>query len=76
MKFFLFFFEEISPELTFPESLLFLLRKPGPELTSVPIFLYFICETPTTTWLEKQCVGPHLGSKPANPGPPEQNVGI
>uniref|UniRef100_A0A9L0SVW3 Guanine nucleotide-binding protein subunit alpha n=1 Tax=Equus caballus TaxID=9796 RepID=A0A9L0SVW3_HORSE len=31
--------------------LLFFLRKTGPELTSVPIFLYFLCGTPTTAWL-------------------------
>ena len=36
-------------------SLLFLLRKTGPELTSMPIFLYFICGTPTTAWLAKRC---------------------
>ena len=30
------------------------LRKIGPELTSVPIFLYFICRTPATAWLDKQ----------------------
>ncbi|XP_070421534.1 membrane-anchored junction protein isoform X2 [Equus przewalskii] len=35
--------------------LLFLLRKTGPELTSVPIFLYFICGTPATAWLAKRC---------------------
>ena len=34
---------------------LFLLRKTGPELTSMPIFLYFICGTPTTGWLANQC---------------------
>ena len=28
------------------------LRKTGPELTSVPIFLYFICGTPATAWLD------------------------
>ena len=32
-----------------------LLRKIGPELTSVPIFLYFICGMPTTAWLAKGC---------------------
>ena len=31
----------------------FILRKTGPELTSVPIFLYFICRMPTTAWLDK-----------------------
>ena len=35
--------------------LLFLLRKTAPELTSVPVFLYFICGTPTTAWLDKWC---------------------
>ena len=29
--------------------------KTGPELTSVPIFLYFICGTPATAWPAKQC---------------------
>ena len=38
-----------------PSILLFLLRKTGPELTSMPIFLYFICGTPTTAWLDKWC---------------------
>ena len=50
---------------------LFLLRKPGPELTSVPIFLYFICGMPATAWLDKRCIGPHLGSELVNPGPPK-----
>uniref|UniRef100_A0A9L0RZF1 Perilipin n=1 Tax=Equus caballus TaxID=9796 RepID=A0A9L0RZF1_HORSE len=27
----------------------------GPELTSIPIFLYFICGTPTPAWRAKQC---------------------
>ena len=31
------------------------LRKTGPELTSMPIFLSFICGTPTTAGLDKQC---------------------
>uniref|UniRef100_A0A9L0JZL0 KRAB domain-containing protein n=1 Tax=Equus asinus TaxID=9793 RepID=A0A9L0JZL0_EQUAS len=31
------------------------LRTTGSELTSVPIFLYFICGTPATAWLVKQC---------------------
>ena len=45
------------------------LRKIGPELTSVPMFLYYICGTPTTAWLDKRCVGPHLGSELASPRP-------
>src|SRR3712207_299831 len=49
-----FFLRKISPELT-TASPPFLLRKTGPELTSVPIFLYFICGTPTTAWLDKRC---------------------
>uniref|UniRef100_A0A9L0SPU5 N-acetylglucosaminylphosphatidylinositol deacetylase n=1 Tax=Equus caballus TaxID=9796 RepID=A0A9L0SPU5_HORSE len=44
---------KISPELL--PILLFLLRKTGPELTSVPNFLYFIRETPTTAWRAKRC---------------------
>ena len=31
------------------------MRKTGPELTSVPIFLYFIRGAPTTAWLAKWC---------------------
>ena len=46
----------------------FVLRKIGPELTLVSIFLYFICGTPTTTWLDEWCVGWLLGSKPSNLG--------
>ena len=34
----------------------FLLRKTGPGLRSVPIFLCFICGMPTTAWLDKRCV--------------------
>ena len=36
------------------QILLFFLRKISPELTSMPIFLYFICGTPTTAWLDKR----------------------
>ena len=53
---FFFFLRKISPELTYaanPPS--FLLSKTGPELTSGPIFLYFICGMPTTVWLDKWC---------------------
>ena len=31
------------------------LRKTGPELTSVPIFLYFLCGLPITAWCAKWC---------------------
>lgn len=37
----------MSPELTSAANLPLFADKPGPELTSVPIFLYFICGTPT-----------------------------
>ena len=50
------------------------LRKTGRELTSVPIFLYFIYGMPATAWLDKRCIDLHLGCEPANPGPPKQNV--
>ena len=33
----------------------FFSRKISPELTSVPIFLYFICGMPTTAWPDKWC---------------------
>ena len=32
-----------------------MLRKTGSELTSLPIFLCFICGTTTTAWLAKRC---------------------
>ena len=54
----------------------FFLRKIGPELTSVPVFLYFICGTPATAWLDKWSQRPYPGSKPANPGPPKWNMQI
>ena len=44
-----------------------LLRKTGPELASVPIFLYVICGMPTTAWLGEWCHVPHPGSELANP---------
>ena len=68
------FLRKISLELTFATNPpLFLLRKTSPELTSVPISS-ILCEMPATAWLDKWCVGPHLGSKLANPGPPEWNM--
>ena len=33
----------------------------------MPIFLYFLCGTPAAEWLDKRCIGPHLGSKQVNP---------
>ena len=50
---------------------LFLLRKICPELTSVPIFLYFVCGTLPQHGLMN--VRPCPGSKPMNPGPPKQS---
>ena len=46
-------------------------RKIVPNITSVPIFLYFIYGMPVTAWLDKWCVGPCLGSEPPNPRPPK-----
>ena len=54
--------------------LLVLLRKMGPELTSVPIFLYCICGMPATAWLDKRCIGPYSGSEPVNPRLPKQGA--
>ncbi|XP_046505291.1 gamma-taxilin-like isoform X6 [Equus quagga] len=42
----------------------------GPELTSAPIFLYFICGIPATAWLDKLCPGLHPGSELVNPRMP------
>ena len=36
---------------------LFFFKEAVPELTSIPIFLYFIRGTPATAWLDKPCVG-------------------
>ena len=52
----------------------FFLRKISPELTSIPILLYFICGTPTTAWLAKAVPCLHPGSEPVNPGAPKWNV--
>ena len=44
------------------------LRKITPELTLVPISLPLFCMwVAATAWL-RNSVGPHLGSKPENPG--------
>ena len=54
---FIYFLRKISPELTSAANppFFFLLKNTGPELTSVPIFLYFICGTPITARLAKWC---------------------
>ena len=52
---------------------IFLKEKIGPELTSMPTFLYFICGTPAIAWPDKQYISPRPGSKPANPGPPKKS---
>ena len=57
-----------------PPILLFLLRKIDPELTSVPIFLYFVCRTSATAWLDKWCTGLPPESKLANPRLLKRNV--
>ena len=49
------FFRKISPELTAANPPLFA-KEDCPELTSVPIFLYFVRGMPTTAWLiAKRC---------------------
>ena len=53
---------------------LFLLRQISPELTSLTVFLYFICGTPATAQLDQQWVGLHPGSEPANLGPWKWNM--
>ena len=46
---------------------LFFVRMIGPELTSVPVFLYFMWDA-ATAWLDEWCIGPHPGSEPMTPG--------
>ena len=68
-----FFFRKISPELIAANPPLLLLKKTGPELTSMPIFLYFICGTPTTAWRAKWC---HVRTRDPNrqtPGHPPRS---
>ena len=45
----------------------FLVRKIGPELISLPIFLYFYMWGAATAWLYELCVGLCLGPEPTNP---------
>ena len=68
----LFVLRKVSPELTTNPPLF--AEEDCPELTSVPILLYFLCVTPATTWHAKQSVGPHPRSELVNPGSPKQNV--
>ena len=56
---FFFYLRKISPELTSAANPPLLLRKTGPGLTSVPIFLYFICGTPATAWLAERTQDPN-----------------
>ena len=53
----------------------FLVRKIDPELTSVVSLPLILCILDSATaWFDEQCVGPHLGSEPANPGLPKQRM--
>uniref|UniRef100_A0A9L0SE50 COX assembly mitochondrial protein n=1 Tax=Equus caballus TaxID=9796 RepID=A0A9L0SE50_HORSE len=47
-------------------------NEPGPDLTSVPIFLYFIYGTPTTAWLDKRC---HVRTRDLNRRTPGRQSG-
>ena len=49
------------------------LRNVSPELTSVPIFLYFICGTPATAWLANRC---HVCTWDLNQQTPGQRSGM
>ena len=59
----IYFFEEDYSWASYCQSSSFLLRKPGPELTSMPIFLYCIRGTPTTAWRAKRC---HVHTRDSN----------
>ena len=55
-NFILFYFlRKISPELTSSANPPLFAEETGPELTSVPIFLYFICGMSATARLDKRC---------------------
>ena len=54
IRFAFFFLRKISPELTTASPPLFA-EEAWPWANIVPIFLYFICGTPTTAWCAKQC---------------------
>ena len=73
MIFFFFFLGRPALSYHLPPILLFLLRKIGPELTSVPIFLYIICGMPTTAWLAKQC---HVHTQHPNRRTPGRRRGM
>ena len=74
-----FFWGRLALSYHLPTLLLFL-RRTGPELTVMPIFLYFICGTPTTAWLAKWWHGfpssamSTSGIWLVNPGLPKQNM--
>ena len=54
--------------------LFFLVRKIVHELTSVASLPLFFMWGATVAWLDEWDVGPHPGSKPANPRPPKQSA--
>ena len=70
---FIYFLRKISPELTSAASPPLFAEEDWPW-TSMPISLYVICGMPTTAWLDKWCIGPHLGSELVNPRPLKQNL--
>ena len=78
---YLFILRKISPELTSAANSPLFAEENWSDLTSVPIFLYFIRGTPTTALPDEWCHvrfhagDPHWGSKQVNPRPPKQNVG-
>ena len=69
-----FFLRKISPELTTASPPHFLLRKPGPELTPVPIFLYFIRGTLSTAWLLPSSAMSAPGIQTSEPGAAEAEL--
>ena len=46
------------------DSLFFLVRKSGPELTSVASLPLFCMWDAAIAWLDEQCAGLHPGSEP------------
>ena len=48
-------------------------RKIGPELTSVSVFVCFMWDA-TTAWLDERCVSLRPGSEPVKPRLPKRSV--
>ena len=65
----------IGPELTSTANPPLFAEEDWPWANTRAHFPLLYMWDAATAWLDEQCVGPHLGSEPENPGPPKRNVG-